>query len=75
MYELLDLPLPKEVISNNELDTCILELLKSHGNNEDVIDRVDMILFNLYGLSYDEVLIVDPSTCITREEYDNFKID
>lgn len=75
MYELLDLPLPKDVISNNELDTCILELLKSHGNNEDVTDRVDMILFNLYGLNYNEVLIVDPSTCITREEYDNFKID
>ena len=26
---------------------------------------------HLYGLTYDEILIVDPETPITREEYEN----
>ena len=30
---------------------------------------VDLLVYHLYGLTYDEVLIVDPETPITREEY------
>ena len=29
------------------------------------------MVYHLYGLTYDEVLIVDPQTPITREEYEN----
>lgn len=28
------------------------------------------LVYHLYGLTYDEVLIVDPETPITREEYE-----
>ena len=35
--------------------------------------RLDVILYHLYGLTYDEVLIVDPDTPITREEYQTYK--
>ena len=28
-------------------------------------------VYHLYGLTYDEVLIVDPETPIAREEYEN----
>jgi len=31
------------------------------------------MVYQLYGLAYDEVLIVDPDTPITREEYENQK--
>lgn len=31
---------------------------------------IDIAVFHLYGLSYDEVLVVDPDTPITREEYE-----
>lgn len=31
---------------------------------------IDNIVFHIYGLTYDEVLIVDPQTPITREEYE-----
>ena len=33
--------------------------------------RIDILVYRLYGLTYDEVLIVDPDTPITEEEYNN----
>ena len=33
--------------------------------------RIDCWIYKLYGLTYDEVLIVDPQTSITREEYES----
>ena len=33
--------------------------------------QIDRLVYHLYGLTYDEVLIVDPQTSITREEYEN----
>ena len=32
--------------------------------------EIDILVYRLYGLTYDEVLIVDPETPITREEYE-----
>ena len=32
--------------------------------------QIDYLVYHLYGLTYDEVLIVDPQTPITREEYE-----
>lgn len=32
--------------------------------------RLDMLVYNLYDLTYDEVLIVDPNPPFTREEYE-----
>ena len=34
-----------------------------------VKQSIDIIIYHLYGLTYDEVLIVDPVTPITKEEY------
>ena len=37
------------------------------------IDReIDLRVYHLYGLTYDEVLTVDPETQITKEEYESF---
>ena len=33
--------------------------------------NIDTLVYHLYGLTYDEVLIVDPNTPITEEEYNN----
>ena len=33
--------------------------------------KANILVYHLYGLTYDEVLIVDPETTITREEYEN----
>ena len=34
-------------------------------------DKIDHLVYRLYGLTYDEVLIIDPQTPITREEYES----
>lgn len=41
-----------------ELDTLMVE------------NKIDLMVYHLYGLTYDEVLIVDPQTPIMREEYE-----
>lgn len=33
--------------------------------------NIDLLIYHLYNLTYDEVLIVDPETPITREEYES----
>ena len=38
---------------------------------EQVKRDIDKTVYHLYHLTYDEVLIVDPETPITREEYEN----
>ena len=73
MYELLDLPVPKEGLSDNNIVFFVQSLLKSHGENESSMIRLDVILYHLYGLTYNEVLVVDPDTPITREEYEAYK--
>lgn len=34
-------------------------------------EKIDLLVYRLYGLTYDEALIVDPETPITREEYES----
>ncbi len=34
-------------------------------------NEIDLMVYKLYGLTYDEILIVDPATSITREEYES----
>ncbi len=73
MYELLDLPIPQEGISFDDIKNCVTMLLKSNGENIEAMGRLDAMLFHLYGLTYDEVLVVDPDTPITRAEYEAYK--
>ena len=47
--------------SNLSTDTTALE------------NQIDFLVYHLYGLTYDEVLIVDPDTPISREEYEAYK--
>lgn len=47
--------------ANPQADTTSLE------------SQIDFLVYHLYGLTYDEVLIVDPDTPITREEYEAYK--
>lgn len=42
----------------NDIDTFVLE------------NEIDHLVYKLYDLTYDEVLVIDPLTPITREEYE-----
>ena len=37
---------------------------------ECIKEKMDLLVYRLYKLTYDEVLVVDPETPITREEYE-----
>lgn len=59
-------------VMSNLLDNIVLAL----DANEDIYYfqyEIDCIVYHLYGLTYDEVLIIDPETPITREKYDSYE--
>ena len=58
----------------SEIETIVQQILtiKENDHNADVSSleqQIDLLVYRLYGLSYDEVLIIDPETQITREKY------
>lgn len=76
IYELNNLPLCK---ASEEQKKSIASLvrqimdLKETDNNADISAderAIDLLVYKLYDLTYDEVKIVDPETDITEEEYD-----
>ena len=73
VQDIKDFPLP---VVSNDVKSIITELVKqvleNHSKGLDTKtgeQRIDLLVYHLYGLTYDEVLIVDPETPITREEY------
>lgn len=74
-YEVDNLPL---IIADNqvpyiEIVNEILEIKKSdiQINTKELENKIDYLVYKLYDLTYDEVLIVDSETPITREEYES----
>ena len=59
-----------------EIESCVKSIIseKCSSTYADISTnkkQIDFLVYRLYGLSYDEVLIVDPDTPITEEEYNN----
>ena len=54
---------------------CILAAKKENPlvDTSELENKIDFLVYKLYGLSYDEVLVVDPETTITCEEYEKNK--
>lgn len=82
------LPIPKISESEQkpfiELVDKILALTKSDGYLENSSKQaqvreyereIDQMVYKLYGLTYDEVKIVAPDFEMTKEEYENFRIE
>lgn len=70
--------------SNNDICNIIVSyvdriiLAKDKDLNADTLleeCKIDHLVYHLYGLTYDEVLIIDPQTPITREEYERTKLE
>lgn len=58
----------------NIVDKIItLKKNKLHADTMKEEYEIDCLIYHLYGLTYDDVLIIDPQTSITREEYENKK--
>ncbi len=65
-------------LNHENKNTCIEDLVEtiltqkeSKADTLKLEQQIDLLVYHLYALTYDEVLIVDPETPITREEYEN----
>lgn len=75
--ELAALPIPKSVFETElrPIINFVDQILSAKKENPQADTRemeqeIDFLVYKLYGLSYDEILIVDPRTPITIEEYE-----
>lgn len=78
-YEVDNLPIPGVVpvedkqrlikLTEEILNKKTINILEDTNSLE---NEIDLLVYHLYGLTYDEVLIVDPETPITREEYEKY---
>lgn len=64
--------------TKNQLEALVSEILELKKANisadtTSLENQIDFLVYYLYGLTYDEVLIVDPDTPISREEYEAYK--
>lgn len=65
--------LPIAVEQEDELYSLVqkrLDVLIEQEHIDSLENEIDKKVYHLYGLTYDEVLIVDPETSITRQEYE-----
>ena len=74
---LLSIPLKKakneKLISNLVNSIIVLLEVNPLAETSALENQIDFLVYHLYGLTYDEVLIVDPDTPISREEYEAYK--
>jgi len=55
-----------------------IELHKSNNSEADttaLVDKIDIMVYKLYELTYDEVKIVDPQCPFSQEEYEKFELE
>ena len=75
----LRIPIPSAAILKQleSLVSKVLELKKVNieADTTSLEYQIDFCVYHLYGLTYDEVLIVDPETPISREEYQSYNIE
>lgn len=74
VQDIKDFPLPSITqFIKERLISLVQKAMVNYKNGADTIaleKEIDEIVYHLYGLTYDEVLVVDPETEVTREEYE-----
>lgn len=62
---------------STKINETLSKLVNEHivKSNEQIETKIDQIVFKLYNLSYDEVLVVDPAFPLSKEEYENYEIN
>ena len=75
-YEVEQFPIPSCINDSKQRITDLVDVILNKKKQRTQADtsaeeqQIDHLVYHLYGLSYDEVLIIDPSTPITKEEYE-----
>lgn len=68
------IPIPST--SNKDVADCALAInnaIESGDDATELLDRLDYLVYKLYGLSFDEIQVIDPETSLTREKYEGGK--
>ena len=79
VQDIKEYPLPKVNSDKRKIfmrlvdDVTTIKKGKSIADTFALENQIDFLVYHLYGLTYDEVLIVDPETPISREEYEAYK--
>ena len=64
-------PEKQQEVINLVNDILNVKEMDSVADTQKLENRIDLLVCQLYGLTYDEVLIIDPQTPITRDEYES----
>ena len=81
VQDIKEYPLPKVNLDERKIlmrlvdDVTTIKKGKSIADTSALENQIDFLVYHLYGLTYDEVLIVDPETPISREEYEAYNIE
>ena len=79
VQDIKEYPLPKVNSDKRKIlmrlvdDVTTIKKEKTIADTSALENQIDFLVYHLYGLTYDEVLIVDPETPISREEYEAYK--
>ena len=70
----------KLIDTSNELTKCVIKILSKYykSNQTDFLNidsQIDILVYKLYELTWEEVKVVQPDFSLTEEEYENYKID
>lgn len=75
---LMEIPLPQPDQIPIAI-VCLVEkiinkkIVQPNSNISDEENRLDLLVYHLYNLTYEDVLTIDPKSPISREEYENYK--
>ncbi len=78
LTELREIPIPvisidKQAIFTKKVDEILrLKTLPTTPPTAPLEAEIDLLVYKLYGLSWEEVKVVDPEFGLTEEEYDNY---
>ena len=64
----------KKTDDYSKLVDCVSEIHENFRNGlpiEDLEDKLDMWVYKIYGLTYDQCLVIDPLLSFTKEEYES----
>lgn len=81
LYQLKTIPIRKLPLKEqSKLVNLVKQVLDAkklsvENDTSEIESEIDHIVYHLYDLTYDEVLIIDPETPITREEYESYKAE
>lgn len=77
-YEIKQLPIPKKIENKNErFSNLVNEVILKKGKHEETEElekEIDVLVYKLYNLTYEEVRVVDKDFWMGEEEYKSFKV-